>query len=177
DGSVATVDQQVRNALVNDHHVDPDQALTATELEQLTAYVKHLTVPNRNAAAYLDADVVDGHEAFLDAGCQNCHSETARTRSDAPAEFRDLVIRPYTDMKLWNVNGGDFRTPPLWGLGRNIDLLERNGKALLFMHNGSATTLDGAIQDHTGDAASSRSAYNGMSAERRANLIKFLETL
>ena len=177
DGDVPTVEQQTRNALVIDHGVDPDTALSPEDLNRLVKYVEHLTVPNRNAAAYLDNDVVEGHMKFIEVGCTNCHAETAKTTSSAPPEFRDLYLRPYTDMKIHNVNGGNFRTSPLWGLGRNIDLLERNGKALLFMHNGSASTLDGAIQDHSGDASSIRSAYNALSPTEKAQLIKFLETL
>lgn len=176
-GDVPTVREQVRSALVNDHKVDPDAALSTKDMTRLVRYVELLTVPNRNAAAYLDPAISKGHMAFLEAGCTGCHQETQVTSSSAPVEFRNLVIRPFTDMKIHAINGGNYRTAPLWGLGRNIDLLKRNNKDLLFMHNGSATTLDGAIQDHDADAAASRSAYNGFDAEKKANLIKFLETL
>ena len=80
-------------------------------------------------------------------------------------------------MKLHTVTDEPYRTPPLWGLGRNIDLLERNGKALILMHDGRATTLDGAIQAHGGEANGSRAAYNNLSQQQKDNLIKFLKTL
>ncbi|NME72031.1 di-heme oxidoredictase family protein [Flammeovirga aprica] len=177
DGDVATVEQQVKNALVNDHKVDPATALSAEEMRQLVAYVEFLTVPNRNAAAYLDQDVVDGHLLFDQVGCASCHQETQKTRSDAPEKFRNLYIRPFSDMKTHDVNGGTFRTPPLWGLGRNLEILERNGKATLFMHDGSATTIEQAIQKHNGEATSVRDAYNALSAEEKAKIVKFINTL
>ena len=102
--------------------------------------------------------VAEGEVLFSQIGCVSCHQSTQKTRSDAPEMFRDLVIRPYTDMKLHTVTNAPFRTPPLWGLGRNLDLLERNGKAILFMHDGRATTLEGAIAAHGGEASAARAA-------------------
>ena len=176
DGDVSTVTEQVGNALINDHGVTA-ASLGDTRLRQLIAYTEFLTVPNRNAAAYLDPDINEGQLKFIEVGCASCHQETQKTSSTAPAEFRDLYIRPYTDMKVHNVNGGNFRTAPLWGLGRNIDLLVRNGRGLIFMHDGSATTLDGAVQAHDGDASGARAAYNALSNADQTKLIKFLETL
>ncbi|HAA18596.1 MAG TPA: thiol oxidoreductase, partial [Cytophagales bacterium] len=97
--------------------------------------------------------------------------------NDAPEEFRNIVLRPYTDMKMHTVTDAPYRTPALWGLGRNITLLQENGKQLLLMHDGRATTLDGAIQAHGGEASGSRAAYNAMSSSDKAALIAFLESL
>ena len=80
-------------------------------------------------------------------------------------------------MKVWNVNGGNFRTPPLWGLGHNLEVLRRNGRAVLFLHDGSATSIDAAIQKHTGDAAASKNSYNALTPQQRENVVKFVETL
>lgn len=176
-GDVNTVEDQVRNALVADHGVNPDTDLSAKELRQLIAYTEFLTVPTRSPGAYDIPGVTEGDKNFNRIGCASCHAPTQRTSSSAPAEFRNLTIRPYTDMKMHTVTDEPYRTPPLWGLGRNIDLLERNGKALILMHDGRATTLEGAIQAHGGEASASRAAYNELSAAEKANLIKFLETL
>ena len=121
--------------------------------------------------------VAQGDVLFNQVGCASCHTPVQHTSSSAATHLRDLEIRPYTDMKVWNVNGGSFRTAPLWGLAHNIDLLTRNGRAIRFMHDGSATSVDAAIQKHDGSAASSRTQYNALSATDRANIVKFVESL
>ncbi|SHI91247.1 di-heme oxidoredictase family protein [Aquimarina spongiae] len=176
-GDVPTVEQQVKNALINDHGIDPETDISSKDLRQLVAYTEFLTVPTRSPGAYDIPGVEEGDKTFHRIGCTSCHSPTQITSSSAPAEFRNLTIRPYTDMKLHTVTDEPYRTPPLWGLGRNIDLLERNGKALILMHDGRATTLDGAIQAHGGEANGSRAAYNNLSQQQKDNLIKFLKTL
>ncbi len=177
DGDVATVDQQVRNALVNDHKIDPDTDMNPKDLKQLIAYTEFLTVPSRSAMSYDIPGVAEGEKSFNRIGCATCHSPTQRTSSTAPEEFRNLVIRPYSDMKVHTVTDAPYRTPPLWGLGRNINILEKNNKAILYMHDGSATTLDGAIQAHGGEASGVRGAYNELGTAQKENLIKFLKTL
>ncbi|MBW1294435.1 di-heme oxidoredictase family protein [Aquimarina litoralis] len=176
-GDVNTVEDQVRNALIADHGVNPDTDLSAKDLRQLVAYTEFLTVPTRSPGAYDIPGVAEGDKTFNRIGCASCHAPTQRTSSSAPAEFRNLTIRPYTDMKMHTVTDEPYRTPPLWGLGRNIDLLERNGKALILMHDGRATTLEGAIRAHGGEASGSRAAYNNLSQQQKDNLIKFLKTL
>jgi len=176
-GDVPDVDTQVRNALKVDHGIDPDTDMSAKDLKQLIAYTEFLTVPTRSPGSYDIPGVEEGDKSFNRIGCASCHSPTQKTTSTAPPEFRDLFIRPYTDMKMHNITGESYRTPALWGLGRNIDLLNRNDKALLFMHDGRATTLDGAIKSHGGEASGSRAAYNELSAQQQQNLVKFLMTL
>ena len=173
DGDVPTVRQQIENALRIDHGVSAS-SLGGNDLQLLFDYTEFLTVPNRKPNSYAQAGVEDGHIAFYDAGCEDCHQETQRTSSSAPVRARNLIIRPYTDMRNWNVNGGSFRTAPLWGLGTNIWLLERNGRQLRFMHDGSQTTLRGAIQAHGGTAAS---RFSALPSARQENLIRFLRTL
>jgi chitodextrinase len=176
DGSVSTIREQVENALVQDHHVQVS-AVPVRAVDLMTSYVEMLTVPNRDPGAYDIPGVAQGDVLFTQVGCASCHTPVQHTNSTAPTHLRNLEIRPYTDMKVWNVNGGSFRTPPLWGLAHNIDLLQRNGRTLRFLHDGSATTVDAAIQAHDGAAASSRTQYNALSATDKANIVKFVQSL
>ena len=176
DGSANTVAEQVRHALVADHGVDPD-ALPGRVLELLTTYTEVLAVPARNPGSYALPGVVEGDELFNDIGCAGCHTPVQKTRSDAPTHLRDLTLRPYTDMKIWDLGEGGFRTPPLWGLGHNIRLLEQNGRALLFMHDGASDSLEDVIQRHGGEATTVRSEYNNLSGEERSAIKSFIETL
>ena len=165
DGSTPTVREQAVKALADDHGLTPDQ-IGADNFEKIVTYTEVLHVPVRTYSAYRDDEVAEGQVAFHEQGCADCHQPTQKTRSDAPVEFKDLYIRPYTDMKLHNVGtGGTFRTPPLWGIGRNIELLERNGKATLFLHDGRANNLQDAISAHA-DAGGDM-----------AKIVKFLKTL
>ena len=171
DGSAATVRQQAENALLADLGLRPSD-IGQTEFDQVVKYTEQLHVPVREYKSYADPDVAAGEVAFHEVGCASCHQPTQKTSSGAPAWAADLYIRPYTDMKLWDVGtGGSFRTAPLWGIGQNRDLLIRNGRAELYMHDGRATSLGAAIDAH------GNGSVQGMSGAQRANIIKFLETL
>ena len=175
DGDVATVEEQVHNALINDHGVEPS-SLPAENLRRIVDYTRFLTVPNRKPIDHPDID--KGHTLFYQVGCADCHKENQRTRSDAPTMFANLEISPFTDMKLHDIGtGGRFRTPPLWGLGHNIDVLERRGNALLFMHDGRATSVAEVIGQHGGEAQNAQNSFNGLSGRQQEALIKFVESL
>ena len=175
DGDVATVADQVNNALINDHGVDP-ASLPEEDMRRLVDYTRFLTVPNRKPID--DPDINAGHTIFYQVGCADCHKENQRTRSDAPSMFANLEISPFTDMKLHDVGtGGRFRTAPLWSLGHNIELLQGRGNPLLLMHDGRATSIHGAIQSHAGEANNSTNAYNALSERDKERLIKFIESL
>ena len=176
DGSTSKVADQTHNALRVDHGVIPEN-LDQEELRKIIAYTEFLTVPNRRPRAIADPDVVEGEVLFHTVGCASCHQPTQKTSSDAPEIFRDAYLRPYSDMKLHTVNGGMFRTPPLWGLGRNIEILERNKKDIIWMHDGSAATLEEAIQLHNADAANVRDRFNKLNNADQEKIIKFLKTL
>ncbi len=176
DGSVPKVADQVKSALVADHKVNPD-FLPGRTLELLTKYTQMLTVPSRKPGSYDLPGVTEGDKLFQTTGCAGCHTPIQRTRSDAPTDIRDLVLRPYTDMKIWNVNGGNYRTAPLWGLGHNLDLLNRHGRAVLFMHDGSATSLRAAINKHSGDAATVTAKFNALTETQKTAIESFVQTL
>ena len=63
--------------------------------------------------------------------CEEVPGKICLQSEGAYIEFRNIVLRPYTDMKTHDVTGTPLRTPPLWGLGRNIKLLEENDRELL----------------------------------------------
>ncbi|WP_026973011.1 di-heme oxidoredictase family protein [Aliagarivorans marinus] len=175
DGSVADVRQQTTNALWNDHGLLPED-IGLEEFERVVNYTELLHVPVRKYSSYTDPEVAEGEVAFHNAGCIDCHQPTQKTRSDAPESLRDIYIRPYTDMKLHDIGTGSmYRTPPLWGIGRNIEILNRRGLPTLFMHDGRASSLEEAISLHEEEAIEERTAL-----EQSGDLdkvIKFLNSL
>ena len=176
DGGVDTVAQQVRNALVEDHKINPDH-LPEEVLHLITQYTEMLTVPNRDPGSYDSASVRRGDVLFNQIGCADCHTPVQRTRSDVEAPWANLTLRPYTDMKTWDLGEGSFRTAPLWGLGHNLDLLRRNGRAALFMHDGGSTSIEDAISRHGASGSAARSNYNGLSGSDKSAVVDFVKTL
>ena len=175
DGDVNTVEDQVHNALRNDHNVDPG---SVGNLSTLVDYTKFVTVPNRRHGATDLPGVSEGQELFHAVGCVSCHEENQVTRSDAPPEFANIHISPFSDMKAHDIGtGGRFRTAPLWGIGTNKWLLDRNGMNMVFLHDGRAGSVRAAIDAHAGEASSVMDNFNGLSAEDKDNIAKFIETL
>ena len=177
DGSTETVAQQVINALLNDHGVEDINNVPEEVLRLLTAYTEVITVPARDPESYDTPGVTEGDLLFNDIGCASCHTPVQRTRSDVEPHLRNLTIRPYTDMKNHFVNGESLRTTPLWGLSHNLEILERNGLPELYMHDGGASSVEEAIQLHSGDASDVRDAFNELSEEDQTNIVRFVRSL
>ena len=175
-GDAPTVAAEIENALRDFHNVDVN-ALPTEIVDLITAYTELLTVPNRNPGSYDDPSVTEGEGLFTDTGCASCHTPTQKTRADIDPQWANLTIRPYTDMKIWNLGSGNYRTAPLWGLSHNIELLARNGRNLLFMHDGSANNIEAAIQGHNGEAANIKASYNALDATQKQAIVNFVRTL
>ena len=176
EGKESTVADQVRKALRVDHGVNPD-TMPQPIVELLISYTEMITVPDRDPISYDTAGVAEGDVLFNEIGCAGCHTPVQKTRSDAPTHLRDITLRPYTDMKKWDLGEGYFRTPPLWGLGHNIALLKRNNKPVLYMHDGASKSLYHAISRHGKDAAKPRAAFDALSAQDKENVVKFIQSL
>src|SRR5262249_55818778 len=109
-----------------------------------------------------------GRGKFADVGCALCHTPTLRTSAiSSVAALRDKPANLYSDLALHQMGpgladdilqggarGDEFRTAPLWGLGKRI----------FFLHDGRTKDLDGAIQAH-------RSAANSKFGASEANAV------
>ena len=154
-------------------------------LDLVTFYSQTLGVPGRRDVG--DPAVLAGKQAFYEAGCASCHTPKFVTSRDAenPAH-RFQLIWPYADFLLHDMGEGladhrpegqadgyEWRTPPLWGIG----LTQTVSGHTFFLHDGRARNLTEAILWHGGEAQAARDNFVGMTAETRANLIAFLESL
>ncbi|WP_275287818.1 di-heme oxidoredictase family protein [Halomonas elongata] len=151
----------------------------------VTFYAGSLAVPARRDMD--DPAVHAGAETFNALGCAACHTPRHETPPDASrAALADQTIWPYSDLLLhdmgdtladgrpeFEASGSEWRTPPLWGIGLARDVNPRAG----FLHDGRARTLEEAILWHGGEADASAAAYRALPARRRADLIRFLESL
>lgn len=120
-----------------------------------------------------------GKAMFSKVGCGGCHTPQLVTGPGRHPSLENRVIEPYTDMLLHDLTNdpqvksgrasrNEFRTTPLWGLGQ----VEGS-----YMHDGTATTLEEAINRHGGEAAASRKKFQALSKADKAEFLRFLNGL
>ena len=158
--------------------------ITPSRLDSVALYARTLAVPALRDAE--DEQVRRGYKLFEEFGCASCHLPTLET---GPSDIEALayqVFHPFTDLLLhdmgegladgrpeFDAGGREWRTPPLWGLG----LLEEVNGFRFLLHDGRARTPAEAILWHGGEAEDAMEAFRGASAEERAALQRFLESL
>jgi CxxC motif-containing protein (DUF1111 family) len=147
-------------------------------VESVADYIANLAPPARSNGAA--PEVLAGRKVFYEIGCARCHTPRHQTGPHRLPWLSDQMIWPYTDLLLHDMGDGladaggkEWRTPPLWGLGRHGDV---NGNAY-YLHDGRATTLDEAIRWHGGEAEAARASYSSAASESRNALIEFLRSL
>ena len=159
--------------------------LDARQLEDLTVYMSLLPVPARRGERV--PDVFRGERLFNDFGCSQCHVPELTTGNHPRfAQLSRQTIRPYSDLLLHDLgpdladgrpdfaaSGGDWRTPPLWGIGLAHVVNPRAG----FLHDGRARTLQEAILWHGGQARPARESFRLAPLTDRSALVRFLESL
>jgi len=131
-----------------------------------------------------------GQTLFNTVGCNLCHSPTLQTGPSPNVSLSSVSYHPYSDFALHNMGGlsdgimqgnarGDqFRTAPLWGAGQR----------LFFLHDGRATDLLTAIEDHcipttsstvpASEACGSVNKFNALpNVQQKQDILDFLRSL
>jgi CxxC motif-containing protein (DUF1111 family) len=133
-----------------------------------------------------------GKQRFADVGCALCHtpslpvnanaSVVALRNSGQPANlYSDLALHQMgpglaDDILQGAARGDEFRTAPLWGLGKRI----------FFLHDGRTNDLEVAIQAHRSDGNSKFgpseanaviSNFNRLDSDAQQDLLNFLRSL
>ncbi|HVJ65009.1 MAG TPA: di-heme oxidoredictase family protein [Bdellovibrionota bacterium] len=166
-------------------HATGRAEITEENLMRVVNYSKNLAVPSRRNLS--DRDVLSGAGVFHTIGCAKCHVSSHVTGVDPDfPENSGQKIFPYTDLLLhdmgegladhrpdFEASGREWRTAPLWGIGLTKTV---NGHTR-FLHDGRARSLEEAILWHGGEATAARTSFVELSAQRRAELIKFLEAI
>jgi len=169
------------NAVAVSGGTDGGPEIDAHKLQRVTFYTQHLAVPEGLPATPASRR---GRELFTGVlGCVACHKSEVRLGGEGiavHAAYVDQTIAPYTDLLLHDMGedladpaGSEWRTPPLWGIGR---VEEVNGHTR-FLHDGRARNLTEAILWHGGEAAASRDAFKALDKQARADVVAFLNTL
>lgn len=194
-----SVRHQVQDALQGDldvgsaHFPDSEgrEELEEADLVDLTTYMRLLSVPaQRDVDA---AQMADGEALFRTVGCAQCHVTDVVTGTKHPfVELQSQSIKPYTDLLLHDMGEGladesglpagdamdppgasEWRTPPLWGLGLYATV---NGNTGL-LHDGRAANVTEAILWHGGEASAASDRFAQLTADERAALLAFVESL
>ncbi len=165
------------------HGGEPE--VDARKLERVTYYSSVLAPPARRDRS--NPAVRRGEALFTEIGCAACHVVEMRTGAypSVPA-VENQAIHPYTDLLLhdmgegladgrpdYEADGREWRTAPLWGIG----LVETVNGHTLFLHDGRARNLEEAILWHGGEGEPSRTKFMNLTADDRAAVIGFLESL
>jgi len=162
-----------------------DPEVVFADLQAVMLYARTLAVPYRRNV--LNTDVREGAKLFRSANCTACHKMNFTTgQSGSISALKGQKIVPYTDLLLHDMgpdladnvpdhlaSGSEWRTQPLWGLG----LISTVNSHTFLLHDGRARSIEEAILWHGGEGTASRNAFKAMSANQRAQLLAYLESL
>jgi CxxC motif-containing protein (DUF1111 family) len=133
--------------------------------------------------------ISNGRSLFVSTGCALCHTPMLKTGNSTVAALRNQSVNLFSDILVHamgpgladnivqgEAQGDEFRTAPLWGLGKRI----------FFLHDGRATDLIQAIQAHrsagdTNFGPSEANAvidnFNKLPEGKKQDLLNFLRSL
>ena len=162
---------------------DP-QEIEDDELDRMEFHMRSVAVPVRRG--HKDRGVQRGELLFEQIGCAKCHVPKLVTGPHELPYLSEQTIYPYTDLLLhdmgpdladnrpvFEADGHEWRTPPLWGIG----LAETVGEIVLYLHDGRARTLEEAILWHGGEAEKSREDFKKLTKADRDMVLRFLKSL
>ncbi len=146
----------------------PDPVDATNAIEKFSDFMRFLAPPTPSTTepgGY--ASITSGRTLFGTVGCAHCHTPTMTTGNSPIAALRYKNANLFSDIALHKMGPGladdiiqgqaepdEFRTAPLWGLGKRI----------FFLHDGRTTDLLQAIHEH-------RSAGNSKFGPSEANQV------
>ena len=167
------------------------------DVELFAGFMRALSTPPRllPSAPKDRKEIEEGSKLFKSTGCTACHLPELVTANEGewvdaktfrvPKALGHKTFHPYGDFLLHDIGTGpsvlregmplqtrgQIRTAPLWGLGTRLV----NGDPLL--HDGSARSLEDAIQRHKKTAATEADKFRRLNERDRVRMLKFLQSL
>ena len=197
--SVSTLIQQVAQAFHQDigitssffpvehSHVGdtvPDPEIEASTVMDIVVFLRLLSPPPRGE---ISPEVNSGEVLFEKIGCASCHVPSMQTGASPISALNGVNANIYSDFLLHDMgeeladnrpdasaNGREWRTAPLWGTRLVAHFLDGTP---FFLHDGRATSLEGAIRAHGGEAQKAKEAFFNLLDEEQRAVIAFLESL
>ena len=159
----------------------PDPEVSVEDINKVTRFTRFLAPPPRQAFTNVHDQYLAkrGEELFHRLQCAVCHVPAMKT---GPNEVRALdrkTVRLYSDLLLHKMgpeladiclgqaHPSEFRTEMLMGLRFREH----------FLHDGSAKTVQEAIERHGGEAQCSRERFKALNDGHKKALLKFLESI
>lgn len=194
-----------RNTAIFDTVPDPEdtggfQGFGA-DVEAFTRFMRSTKAPPRNIALALNDATDPGSALFDSLSCSVCHVRSITTAPagtvinggtfSVPEALGNKIIHPFSDFLLHDIGTGDgivesngevtrnkMRTAPLWGLRTRDKFMHDGGSSSAPTNSGAQSfTLNEVVLRHSGQAASSRTAYQALTARQKDELIRFLKSL
>jgi len=184
---------------VDDGVADPEDkgGKFGNNVELFTNFMRALSTPPRLLPSDKKErnEIEEGSKIFKSVGCASCHLPEIETANEGewvnaktfrvPKALGHKKFHPYGDFLLHDIGTGPtilregmppetrnkIRTAALWGMGTRLV----NGESLL--HDGSARTLEDAIQKHKNSAAPEAQRFQRLSEKDRVRFLKFLRSL
>jgi CxxC motif-containing protein (DUF1111 family) len=164
---------------------DATDALTGTTaIQNFANFQRFLAPPTPSSDSPGGAfSIGRGKSVFANIGCALCHTPTMKTGNSAVAALRYQDVNLFSDLLVHDMGVGladgvsqgqagprEFRSAPLWGLGKRI----------FFLHDGRTSDLEVAIQAHrsTGSEANNVvSNFNNLRESSKQDVLNFLRSL
>jgi CxxC motif-containing protein (DUF1111 family) len=159
----------------------PDPEISLEDIQKLDAFVRYLAPPARpTLVSYEDKSLAKrGEELFGTLKCSGCHIPKMKTGPNSIKALDRQTVELYSDLLVHDMGpeladiclGGtepsEFRTELLMGL-------RLRGH---YLHDGSAKSIQEAIERHGGEASHSRDKFKALGDPDKKALLKFLQTL
>lgn len=158
-----------------------DPEIPLADIEKVTQFTRFLAPPPRQRFTnFLDVQLAHrGEKLFTDLNCAVCHVPKMKTGPSPIKALDQKVVALYSDLLLHDMGPAladiclgealpsEFRTEMLMGLRFREH----------FLHDGSAGSVEEAIERHGGEADYSRDKFKALSVKDKRALLKFLETI
>ena len=150
------------------------------DIPLFAAFMRFLDAPDRGR---IDFSVLQGASSFNSVGCNLCHTPSLETGPSSVRALANKTVALFSDVAVHNMGtgladgisqgiagGNEFRTAPLWGLGKRIFLL----------HDGRTTNLLEAIAQHSQPGSEANAViaqFNALTPTQKQNVLNFLRSL
>ena len=169
------------NATPEDHtdYGNPVPSSAMGDVPMFAIFMRFLAPPARASSANQDP----GEAMFNSVGCALCHTPSMTTATNIAAALSTKQVNLFSDLLLHAMGSGladgveqgyaggnEFRTAPLWGLG----------KRLFFLHDGRATDLIAAIEAHSSQGSEANQVignYHALTNNQKQSVLNFLRSL
>jgi hypothetical protein len=171
------------------------------DIDAFARFMRSTKAPPRDRNV-VPVDSSDPGSALFDSlSCSVCHVRNITTTANSATSFNggmfvvgnlaNKTFHPFGDFLLHDIGTGDgiaqaggettknmVRTAPLWGVRTRTRLMHDGGSSSSPSNSGAQSfTFNEAILRHAGQATSSRTAYQALTALQKAQLIHFLKSL